>query len=254
MLERTLPYEAAPPEAETAILPLSASGLAFEAGGRRLIDQVDLKLRPGMRTVVMGPNGAGKSLLLRLLHGLLQPSAGTILWNGRPADDMVRRRQAMVFQRPVLLRRSALANLLHALRARGFPRKEQRHRAAQALERAGLAHLAAMPARLMSGGEQQRLALTRALCLQPEVLFLDEPTVHLDPASTQAIEGLIQGAHERGTKIVLVSHDIGQARRLGDEILFMADGRIEEHLPSDLFFTAPGSDRARAFLAGQLAL
>ncbi|HEX5794508.1 MAG TPA: ATP-binding cassette domain-containing protein, partial [Geminicoccaceae bacterium] len=188
MLERALPgapvavgaaVDPAPP-----ILPLEAKGLVFEAGGRRLIDRLELSLRPGLRSVIMGPNGAGKSLTLRLLHGLLAPSAGAVLWAGRPADRHTRRRQAMVFQRPVLLRRSALGNLRHALAARGVARSERAERAREALAAAGLAALARTPARRLSGGEQQRLALARALSLDPDVLVLDEPTASLDPAST----------------------------------------------------------------------
>jgi tungstate transport system ATP-binding protein len=237
MLERALPYQAARvPAADGPILPLEARGLAFDAGGRRLVGAVDLELRQGVRTVVMGPNGSGKSVLLRLLHGLLAPSAGSVLWQGRPADDAVRRRQAMVFQRPVLLRRSAQGNLQHALRARGVAGPERRLRTARALEQAKLTPLARTPARLLSGGEQQRLALARALSLAPEVLFLDEPTANLDPASTLAIERLIQGAHEHGTKVVLVTHDAGQARRLADEIVFLCEGRVEDHGTAERFF------------------
>jgi tungstate transport system ATP-binding protein len=255
MLERALVYEDLAAAADTApILPLHARGLVFEAGGRRLIDHIDLTLRPSVRTVVMGPNGAGKSLMLRLLHGLLLPSAGAILWGGRPADDAVRLRQAMVFQRPVLLRRAALANVTHALRSRGMPRRERWERAQQVMSAAGLGALARTPARLLSGGEQQRLAMARALSLEPDVLFLDEPTANLDPASTLAIERLIQHAHERGTKIVLVTHDVGQARRLADEVVFLHRGRIEEHSPAARFFDAPASPRARAFLDGRLVL
>jgi tungstate transport system ATP-binding protein len=254
MLERALPYQAAQELVDPPILPLEARGLAFDAGGRRLIADVDLELRPGVRTVVMGPNGAGKSVLLRLLHGLLTPTAGTVLWQGRPADDAVRRRQAMVFQRPVLLRRSAQGNLQHALRARGLAGPERRLRTARALEQAKLTPLARTPARLLSGGEQQRLALVRALSLAPEVLFLDEPTANLDPASTLAIERLVQDAHARGTKIVLVTHDPGQARRLGDEIVFLWNGRIEDHGPAERFFDAPASSRARAFLEGRIVI
>jgi tungstate transport system ATP-binding protein len=255
MLERALVYEDLTAAADTApILPVHARGLVFEAGGRRLIDDVDLTLRPGVRTVIMGPNGAGKSLMLRLLHGLLQPSAGAILWGGRPADAPVRLRQGMVFQRPVLLRRAAIANVTHALRFRGVPRRERQERAQQALAAAGLAALAGTPARLLSGGEQQRLAMARALSLEPDVLFLDEPSANLDPASTLTIERLIQRAHEGGTKIVLVTHDVGQARRLADEVVFLHRGRIEEHGPATRFFDAPASASARAFLEGRLLL
>jgi tungstate transport system ATP-binding protein len=254
MLERAIPFETLEAAASAPLLPLVAHGITFEAGGRRLVADIDLKLRPGIRTVVMGPNGSGKSLLLRLLHGLLRPSAGVILWNGRPADDAMRRRQAMVFQRPVMLRRSALGNLRHALRTRGLSRQEQRRRAEEALDKAQLTAIAHTPARLLSGGEQQRLAVARALALAPEVLFLDEPTGNLDPASTVAIERLIQDAHEHGTKIVLVTHDAGQARRLADEIVFMCDGRLEDHAPSERFFDQPGSSRALAFLEGRIVI
>jgi tungstate transport system ATP-binding protein len=255
MLERALLYEEAAEAAETVpILPVEARGLVFEAGGRCLIDGLDLTLRPGMRTVVMGPNGAGKSLMLRLLHGLLQPSAGEILWGGRPADRAIRLRQAMVFQRPVLLRRSALANVTHALQARGVPRRERHARAQEVLTAAGLARLAHTPARLLSGGEQQRLAMARALGLGPEVLLLDEPSANLDPASTLAIEQLIQSAHDEGTKIVLVTHDVGQARRLADEVVFLHRGRVEEQSPAASFFAAPASAQASAFLEGRLVL
>jgi tungstate transport system ATP-binding protein len=255
MLERALIYgEVAAVADAPPILPIEARGLVFEAGSRRLIDGLSLTLRPGVRTVVMGPNGSGKSLTLRLLHGLLRPSAGEILWGGRPADRTVRLRQGMVFQRPVALRRSALGNVLHALKARGVPRRDRRERAYEALTRAGLDQLAGTPARLLSGGEQQRLALARALSLEPDVLFLDEPTANLDPASTLLIELLIQTAHHRGTKVVLVTHDVGQARRLGDEVVFLHGGRVAEHGPAPGFFEAPRSAAAEAFLAGRLVL
>ena len=255
MLERALAFEiAAAARPAPPILPLEALGLVFEAGGRRLIDGLDLVLRPGLRTVIMGPNGAGKSLLLRLLHGLLRPAAGTVLWAGRPTDRAIRRRQAMVFQRPVLLRRSATGNLRHALAARGVPFTLRSIRAREMLEIAGLSALAHTPARRLSGGEQQRLALARALSLEPEVLFLDEPAANLDPASTLAIEGLIQRAHDDGVKIVLVTHDLGQARRLADEVLFLHQGRVEEQAAAARFFTAPASARAKAFLAGRIVL
>jgi tungstate transport system ATP-binding protein len=255
MLERTLLYEDLAVAADTGpILPVHSRSLMFEAGGRRLIDGIDLTLRPGVRTVVMGPNGAGKSLLLRLLHGLLEPSAGEVLWGGRPADNAIRLRQAMVFQRPVLLRRSALANVTHALRARGVPRHERHARAERMLAAAGLGTLARTPARLLSGGEQQRLAMARALSLEPNVLFLDEPTANLDPASTLAIEQLIQRAHDEGAKTILVTHDIGQARRLADEVVFLHRGQLEEQSPAGRFFDAPASASARAFLEGRLVL
>ena len=237
-----------------AILPVRAEGLVFEAGGKRLVDGIDLTLTPGTRTVVMGPNGAGKSLLLRLLHGLIEPTAGTVRWAGALTPGRLRRRQAMVFQHPVVLRRSVAANVRYALAVHGVPRAERLSRLHAALEAAHLTHLAARPARVLSGGEQQRLALARALSIRPDVLFLDEPTAALDPASTQAIEQLIQAAHAAGTKIVVITHDLGQARRLADEVIFMHAGRIEEHTPAAQFFASPRSSAAQAYLAGQLLI
>jgi tungstate transport system ATP-binding protein len=237
-----------------SILPLAASGVGFEVNGRRLIDGLELRLERDTLTVILGPNGAGKSLTLRLLHGLLQPSAGTIRYAGRPIDRAVRLRQAMVFQRPVLLRRSALANVRFALRARGEARTHVNERALAALRRAGLDGLADRSARVLSAGEQQRLALARAMSLRPDVLFLDEPAANLDPAATLAIEGQIRAARRDGTKIVLVTHDLGQARRLAEEVVFIHRGRVTEHSPAERFFSSPASTAARAHLEHRLVL
>lgn len=232
-----------------SILPLTVSGLRFEAGGRRLIDDVGFTLDAGRRSVILGPNGAGKSLTLRICHGLLRPTAGTVRWQGG-AD--VRARQAMVFQRPVMLRRTAWANLSYALSVRGVPRRERAGRIAEALRRTGLLDIARTPARLLSVGEQQRLALARAWLLEPEVLFLDEPTASLDPSATRAVEAIIQAIHAAGAKIVLTTQDMGQARRLGDEVLFLYGGRLLEHAPAERFFETPATPQARAFINGEL--
>lgn len=234
------------------ILPLEIRQLVFEADGTRLLHDINLSLASGRRTVILGPNGAGKSLLLRLCHGLLTPTSGEILWRGAGSRERAIRRQAMVFQRPVMLRRSALANILHTLKIRNVPRPERRERAQAALAMAGLAHLADRPARLMSGGEQQRLALARAWVTEPEVLFLDEPTASLDPAATRSVESLVEGFHAAGTKIVMATQDLGQARRLADEIVFLHKGRLLEFAPAEEFFETPRTDEARAFTAGEL--
>jgi tungstate transport system ATP-binding protein len=241
--------------ADPPILPLRLAGLAYEAEGKRLVDGITLDLEAGPRSVVLGPNGAGKSLLLRLCHGLIAPSAGRVVWQGPAAalsPDAVRRRQAMVFQRPVLLRRSAAANIDYALALRGLSRRARRPLVEEALARVGLAALAARPARVLSGGEQQRLALARAWALHPEVLFLDEPTASLDPAATRAVEEIIEVFHRAGTKIVMTTHDLGQARRLADEVLFLHKGRLLERAPAEAFFQRPTTREARAFLAGDL--
>jgi tungstate transport system ATP-binding protein len=234
-----------------SLLPLHLDAVMWEAGGRRIIDQISLTLDAGPASIIVGPNGAGKSVLLRLCHGLLQPAAGAITWNGTEPLGTPRR-QAMVFQRPVLLRRSALGNIAYALALAQVPRHERQSRAMEALRKVGLETLAAHPARVLSGGEQQRLALARAWALKPEVLFLDEPTASLDPASTHEIEKVIAAMHASGTKIVMVTHQLGQARRLGDEILFLHQGRVVERATADRFFKHPDSPEAVQFLEGEL--
>jgi len=236
------------------ILPLHLDRLGFSAQGRKLLHGVTAILDAGARTIVLGPNGAGKSLLLRLCHGLLAPTEGRVVWGGGEdlPSERIRRAQAMVFQRPVLLRRSAEANVRHALALAGVPWRARKGQAEEALERFGLAYFARQPARLMSGGQQQRLALARAWAVRPEVLFLDEPTAALDPAATLAVELAVQEFHQAGTKIVMTTHDLGQARRLADEVLFLSRGRLVEHSPALAFFKDPASPQARAFLAGEL--
>jgi len=237
--------------APETMLPLRLDAVVFEAGGRRIVDGVSATLEAGLRTVIVGPNGAGKSVLLRLCHGLLQPTSGKIAWNA-PEIPGAPRRQAMVFQRPVLLRRSALANILHALRVAGIPPRQRETRAREALRRVGLETLAAHPARVLSGGEQQRLALARVWALRPEVLFLDEPAASLDPGATHEIERIIAAMHAAGTKIVMVTHNLGQAYRLGEEILFFHQGRMLERAPAGRFFRQPASAEAAQFLEGEL--
>jgi len=236
------------------ILPLELHEVAFEARGQRLLHGVSARIEAGPPTVVLGPNGAGKSLLLRIAHGLLAPSAGGVRFGpgGSPATPPVRRRQAMVFERPVLLRRSVAANVAYALSVARVPRAQRADRVAEVLARTGLRSLARRSARVLSAGERQRLALARAWVLAPELLFLDEPTAALDPSATAAVEGLIEAIAASGTKIVMTTHDLGQARRLAGEVLFLHAGRLLERAPATRFFAGPESPTARAFLEGDL--
>ena len=230
----------------SSILPLVLRDVSFAAGGRSIIERVSFELSQGPRTVILGANGAGKSVLMRLMHGLLVPTQGQILWKGEnPA-----RKQAMVFHRPVMLRRSALANVVYALKLAGVHPPERA--AMEALANVGLSQLAGHPARVLSSGEQQRLALARAWALKPQVLFLDEPTANLDPNASREIEAAIQAVHAGGTKVVMTTHNLGQARRLGDEVLFIHQGRLVERAPVDRFFTQPSSAEAAAFIKGEL--
>ena len=231
------------------MLPLCLEDVTVELAGRRILERVSLSFEPGLRSVIIGPNGAGKSTLLRVCHGLVQPSGGSMRWGG---ECRARHRHAMVFQRPVMLRRSAIGNVTYALAQCGVKRAERVRRARAAMERAGVGALAMQPARTLSGGEQQRLALARAWALDPLVLFLDEPTANLDPAATREVEAIIGAIHRAGAKIVMTTHNLGQARRLGDEVLFLHQGRLAERSPVERFFSQPASAEAEAFIKGEL--
>jgi tungstate transport system ATP-binding protein len=233
-----------------SILPLVLDRVSFATNGHDIIRDISLELRARSCTVVLGPNGAGKSVLLRLCHGLLQPTAGEIRWSGPQPE----KHQAMVFQRPVMLRRSTLANIRYGLKRAGAPRAEREKRALAALAAVGLEALAHRPARVLSGGEQQRVALARAWALRPDVLFLDEPTASLDPAATRAIEEIIAGIRGSGTKVIMTTHDLGQARRLADDVVFLNRGRVVEHTPAAIVFERPASEQAAAYLRGELIL
>ena len=233
------------------ILPLTIQDVSFEIGGIRLIKDLNCTLEAGPRTMILGANGAGKSLFLRLCHVLIRPTTGRVLWQGAKGRDPADA-QAMVFQRPVMLRRSVAANVDYALKLRGMAAAERRAAVEDALGHTGLRRLADNPARVLSVGEQQKLALARAWALQPEVLFLDEPTASLDPAATHAVEQIINAIDAAGTRIVMTTHDLGQARRLGDEVMFLNRGRLLEKTPAERFFSEPENDLAQAFLKGEL--
>ncbi len=254
MLDPTSPLQGVGDRLVSPPLPVELKGVVYQTGGKRVIDGIDATIETRRITAIMGPNGAGKSILLRLMHGLITATEGEILWAGRPMDRLLAHWQAMVFQRPVLLRRSVAANVSHALGLRGIERDQRAIRVNEALKLAGLERHASTPARVLSGGEQQRLCLARALSLEPDVLFLDEPTSSLDPASTLAIERLLLDAQRRGIKVILVTHDIGQARRLAHDVMFMHHGRVIEHQDAESFFDDPRSEGARAFLSGGLVL
>ncbi len=247
--------EFAPSESaiEQRLLPLRVSGLSLCLGGRQVLNDLDFELTGEGVTTVLGPNGAGKTLLLRVLHGLLRPDAGEVSWNG-VSPRAACPHQGMVFQKPVMLRRSVAANIRFALHTRGVARQLRPERLATVLELTGLQGLAQTPARRLSGGEQQRLAIARAWVARPAVLFLDEPTASLDPRGTRTIEALIARVRAAGTRVILTTHDLGQARRLADDVLFLAGGRLLEHSSSSSFFAeqGPATTQAAAFLRGDL--
>jgi tungstate transport system ATP-binding protein len=231
--------------APTSDLPLVFSEVSLRIGDVEVVRNLSLTLAGGTPTVLLGPNGSGKSTLLRLAMGLAAPMWGRITWGGRGAPG---ERLAMMFQRPVMLRRSAAANVAYALPARDDAR------VAELLALVGLMDLADRAARRLSGGEQQRLALARALARDPEILFLDEPTASLDPAATKSVEDIVRTVAASGVKIVMATHDIGQARRLAGDIVFLARGRLVESALAHRFFASPATAEAAAFLRGDLVI
>ena len=231
--------------APTSDIPVTFDNVSLRVGDVEIVSALSFNLAGGAPTVLLGPNGSGKSTLLRLAMGLVAPTGGRVTWGGRGAPG---ERLAMLFQRPAMLRRSAAANVAYAL-----PRREDA-RVAELLALVGLLALAERPARKLSGGEQQRLALARALARDPEILFLDEPTASLDPAAMKAVEDIVRTVAASGVKIVMATHDIGQARRLAGDIVFLARGRLVENAPAQHFFTSPATPEAAAFLRGDLVI
>jgi tungstate transport system ATP-binding protein len=231
-------------------LPIVFSEVGILFGKTMILDNISLSISAGPPTVLIGPNGSGKTTLLRAAMGLIPPSRGRITWGGREASPPTRR--AIVFQRPVMLRRSVAGNISYALAAAGVPRMERGQRIAELLSQVGLEGLEWRPARRLSGGEQQRLALARALARDPEVLFLDEPTASLDPAATKLIEEIVTAVSARNVKIVMATHDLGEAKRISGEIVLLHRGAIIESGPADSFFAAPEGETTKRFLAGEL--
>jgi len=245
-----------------SVLPIEASGLTIKRGARTVLNVPSIRVGDALCTAIIGPNGAGKSLLLRTLGGLLMPDTGEVSWGGESAPSQKQsggagqrdRRLAVGFvtQRPSLLGRSAAHNLEYALKARGLSTAARRQRTLSVLEEAGLSAIANTPAQRLSAGEQQRLALARALALEPAILLLDEPTASVDPVTTAPIERMLKTASRSGCHIVIVSHDLNQVKRLADEVLLMNQGSVVEQQPLAPFFDAPQSVEARKWLAGEL--
>jgi tungstate transport system ATP-binding protein len=236
-------------------LPVTFNDVTIIAGGVTILDTINLSFLPGLPTVLIGPNGAGKTTLLRAAMGLISATRGRITWGGRDSGGRTATpsdRCAIMFQRPVMLRRSAADNILYALAAAHAPREAQQDRAKDLLILVGLQNLADRPARLLSGGEQQKLALARALARAPTVLFLDEPTASLDPYATRAMENVVHAVTKLGVKIVMSTHDLGQAKRMAGDIVLLHRGQLIESGPAKEFFEKPRTLEARKFIAGEL--
>jgi len=236
----------------TSILPVVVEKVELRRRGKQILGPLDLTLGGEGITVLMGPNGSGKTSLLRLLHGMERLSGGRIAWSGPPGS--FRAQQAFVFQTPTLMRRRVLDNIAYPLRLRGRSRAEARQTATRMAGAVGLTGLTDGPAEVLSGGERQKMALARALILEPQVLLLDEPCANLDPHATRDIEAILTATRATGTRIFMSTHDAGQARRLAGDILFLSGGKLLDHAPATTFFAGPKSAEARAFLQGDLPI
>jgi tungstate transport system ATP-binding protein len=232
------------------LLPLRATDLHVTRRGKRLLGPVDLTLSPTGITLVLGPNGAGKTTLLKALHGLERLNKGTLDWHCDAGA--ARHHQAFVFQTPVMLRRSVGQNLSYPLELAGTARTEARTRVEEWASRIGLADALGRPATRLSGGERQKLSLARALITAPQLLFLDEPCTNLDGRATREIEALLAAANSDGTRIVMATHDLGQARRMADDVIFLLDGKIHEQGAADSLFEGPRTEALKAFLKGDI--
>lgn len=232
-----------------SILPLQVDALTLRRGGRSILGPISWVLAGAGITVVLGPNGSGKTSFLRAMHGLERINQGDLRWAA--PMDIVRAKQSFVFQTPILMRRSVVECIAYPLLLDGVPRAQAHMQASDAAIGVGLGAVLNQPAQVLSGGEKQKLALTRALIRAPEVLFLDEPCANLDGRSTRDIETILADARDAGTRIVMSTHNLGQARRLADDVLFLYNGQLVEAGPS-LILESPTSPELAAHVNGDL--
>lgn len=233
-----------------SVLPLNMAGAVVKRRGKTLLGPVDLTISAQGFTIVMGPNGSGKTTLLRSLHGLERLSSGTITWQAPLRDAQAR--QAFVFQTPIMMRRSVRENLAYPLLLGNMRKTKAYELAEDWAARVGLAKALDQPAPQLSGGEKQKLALARALIRDPEIVFLDEPCANLDGRAIREIEAILKEAQANGTRILMATHDIGQAKRLAEDIVFLMHGNIIEQAPAPDFFAGPSTPQAKALLQGDI--
>ena len=237
------------PEKNINCLPIFIKDLTLILDKRKILSSLNLSINSNDITVIMGPNGAGKSIFLKILNGILTPTSGCITWNNKKQFSDTLNTQAFVFQKPILLRRSVIANLDYMDSVLGYKKKISKDRL---LEIVQLKKQKNQPARMLSLGEQQRLSLVRSLMLRPNLLLLDEPTANLDPASTKIIEDIILNLKMMGIKIIFVTHNILQAKRIADDIIFLNEGKMVEHLNKQEFFSNSKSIEVQNYLNGIL--
>lgn len=232
------------------ILPLNVKNASVKKRDKRIIGPIDIKITAEGFTIIMGPNGSGKTSLLRLLHGLENPRDGTVSWNSD--IENVRQNQSFVFQTPIMLKRTVIENIIYPLKLRGISKDTAMKAAKEWVSKINLEASSNVKACFLSGGEKQKLAIARALATKPQLLFLDEPTANLDGSATKEIEKLLQDAQKAGTRILMTTHDIGQGKRLADDVIFLYRGTIHEYGRAKNFFKKTGTQEAQAFLNGDI--
>lgn len=246
----SLPLSVEKSQAQPSILPLRLSGARVKIRGKPLAGPVDLTIGIEGFTIVMGPNGSGKTTLLRMMHGLQRVSVGEVLWNVPKSEALSR--QAYVFQTPIMMRRRVVDSIAYPLMLRGMGKMRARARATEWAQKIGLGDALSRPAPFLSGGEKQKLSLARALIFHPDILFLDEPCANLDGRATREIEAILLEAKASGTRLVMATHDMGQARRLASDVVFMYGGKVHEKGPAKPFFEAPETREAAMFIKGDI--
>ncbi|MDB4241073.1 ATP-binding cassette domain-containing protein [Yoonia sp.] len=229
------------------MFPLTLDQVLVRRRGKAVIGPTNLVLQPDGPTIIIGPNGSGKTTLLRVMHGIERVTSGTVAWQHNDPSQ-----HAFVFQSPIVLRRSVYENLAYPLRLIQTPKPEVAQAVDHWLERIGLADMRHSPALRLSGGERQKLAIARALVRKPQVLFLDEPCANLDGHATREIEEMLQEASAAGTRLVMSTHDMGQARRLARDIVFMLGGKVHDVGDAETLFTSPANKELSAFLRGDI--
>ena len=234
------------------MFPLNVSGAEISVNSKRLIGPINLMIKQKSISVVLGANGSGKTTLLEALHGLRKLSKGKLEWS--IPKNLAAKEQAFVFQAPIMLRRSVLENLIYPLRTRQIPKSIAIEEAMHWAQKIGLENKVHQQAPLLSGGEMQAIAVARALISKPKMLFLDEPTASLDGLAKKTIEDILFSAANKGTKIVMSTHDLGQVKRLADDIIYLHKGVVESHSSKDEFLTSPPSKAAQQFLAGDIVI
>lgn len=234
----------------SSILPLKIADACVEKRGKRIIGPINFEVSDKGFTIIMGPNGSGKTTLLRLLHGLESPRGGTLNWNKK--KETAQLHQSFVFQTPIMLRRTAIENISYPLLLRNIPKGDALKIAQEWIEKINLEKSAQLNAAFLSGGEKQKLAIARALAIKPQLIFLDEPTANLDGSATREIEELLKDTHKTGTRIIMTTHNVGQGKRLAEDVIFLYRGNIVETSAANHFFTKPQTKEAKAFLDGDI--